>query len=202
MKLLQVLLKGSSLFSGFLGPLLATYTGFYLKIFPGWSESTVFSVSSAFWAAVVQAGLTFFYWLANSLSQKIEIYVSKENTFDDDSKLTVNFDKGPVRLNFRVKITGFNKYLSKKNVELIFPGQVHIQLPRVEPDYQINDNRVKIKLNGVISGQTKYLHGYGQDFVVLLLKDEDSFNNELKVENRSGLFLRQILKTKVYMVAK
>ena len=203
-KLLELLLKASSLFSGALGPLLVTWTGIHFINFPGWSDSTVFSVNSAFWAAVVQLILMVVNWLDNILSQKIEVYASKENTFNGDSKLTVNFDTDPVKLNFRVMITGSNKYLSKKNVELIFPGQVHIELPRDHKNThcQIINNRVSIKLKEVVSGQTKHLHGYAQDFTVLLLKDDISFKNYLKVENKNGLLLKQSLKTEVEMVAQ
>lgn len=140
-------------------------------------------------------------WLCNILSQSVEIYVSKNFSFDGDSKLMVEMDDNPVKLNFRMNITGYNKYLSKKTVELIFPGQVDLQSVGGKSYYQVIDNRIKIDLDRVVSGQTKHLDGYALDFSVLLIKNDTSFQNDLMIEKHSG-FLSQSLKTKVRMASK
>lgn len=200
-QLLKVLLKISSLFSAVFGPLLVMWTGVSLKLFPTWSDATVLSISSAFWAGVLQVILLFLAWMLNNITQSVNIYVSKNSSFDTDSSLVVDFDNDPVQLYFRIEIKGSNKFLSKRTIELIFPGQVDLQSVETKKYYNLTDNRVVINLEDVLFGQSKHLNGYTQDFKILLIKNEESFENNLSVEKKNG-FLKQNLMTKVRMVSK
>lgn len=199
--LIKVLLKISSLFSAVFGPLFVMWTGFSLKLFPTWSDSTVLSVSSAFWAGIIQLILLSLAWILNNTTQSANIYVSKNNSFDNDNILTAKFGNDPVQLYFRIEINGSNKLLSKKTVELIFPRQVELQGSVTNEYYRVIDNRVVINLKNVLLGQTKHLNDYTQDFTIFLIKNEESFQNNLSVEKNNGL-LKQNLMTKVRMVSK
>lgn len=200
-KILKFLLQISSLFSAILGPLLVTWTGISLKLLPTWSDATVMSASSAFWAGMIQIGIWLLIWVLNIFSQSADIYVSKNTSFDGDGRLVFEFKDDAVKLFFRLEVSGSNKRLSKKKIQLIFPNQVDLQSTSKKEYYSVIDNRVVINLQRVLSGQAKYLQGYKQDFTVFLIQNEKSFQNDLSLE-KNYVLLKQNLKTEVRMVSK